>query len=146
MNSFNNHSGSRGLPRFARGICWATGLSLATPFTEGCPGVNDKASPPGCHQEQAPEQRCTFRPTAFTLVNHAMPCQFSIRSWTRTLRRPGIRHRHLPCHATHNFFSETRQLHETNVGCSELPEMTHFQGVIGQMTTSFAPLAQLPPP
>ena len=22
-----------------------------------------------------------------------------IRSWTRTLRRPGIRHRHLPCHA-----------------------------------------------
>ena len=45
MNSFNNHSGSRGLPRFARGICWATGLSLATPFTEGCPGVNDKASP-----------------------------------------------------------------------------------------------------
>ena len=22
-----------------------------------------------------------------------------VRSWTRTLRRPGIRHRHLPCHA-----------------------------------------------
>ena len=24
-----------------------------------------------------------------------------IRSWTRTLRLPGIRHRHLPCHAMH---------------------------------------------
>ena len=22
-----------------------------------------------------------------------------VRSWTRTLRPPGIRHRHLPCHA-----------------------------------------------
>ena len=36
---------------------------------------------------------------------HACPqCLLSgtvpIRSWTRTLRRPGIRHEHLPCHAT----------------------------------------------
>ena len=37
-------------------------------FTEGCPGANDKASPPGRHQEQAPKQRCTFRPTAFSSV------------------------------------------------------------------------------
>ena len=68
MKSFNDHSGSRGLPCFAEGIRWATGLSLTTPFTEGCPGVNDKASPPGRHQEQAPEQRCTFRPTTFSSV------------------------------------------------------------------------------
>ena len=34
------------LPRFAEGICWATGLSLTTPFTEGCAGANNKASPP----------------------------------------------------------------------------------------------------
>ena len=65
---FNNHSGVRGLPCFAEGIYWATGLSLTTPFTEGCPGVNDKASPPGRHQEQAPKQRCTFRPTTFSSV------------------------------------------------------------------------------
>ena len=32
----------------------------------GCPGVNNKASPPGRHQEQAPKQRCTFRPTTFS--------------------------------------------------------------------------------
>ena len=38
MKSFNNHSGSRGLPRFAEGIHWATGLFLTT-------GVNGKASP-----------------------------------------------------------------------------------------------------
>ena len=44
------------------------GLSLTTPFAEGCPGVNDKASPPGRHQEQTPKQRCTFRPTAFSSV------------------------------------------------------------------------------
>ena len=59
MKLFNNHCGLRGLPRFAEGIYWATGLSLATPFTEGCPGVNsinNKASPPGRHQEQAPKQ------------------------------------------------------------------------------------------
>ena len=34
VNGFNNHSGLRGLPRFAEGVCWATGLSLTTPFTE----------------------------------------------------------------------------------------------------------------
>ena len=39
-----------------------------TPFTEGRLGVNDKASPPGRHQEQAPKQRCTFRPTTFSSV------------------------------------------------------------------------------
>ena len=47
MKSFNNHSGLRGLPCFTEGIYWATGLSLTTPFTEGCAGVNEKASPPG---------------------------------------------------------------------------------------------------
>ena len=77
MKSFNNHSGLRGLPCFAEGIHWATGSSLTTPFTEGCPGVNDKASPPGRHQEQAPKQRCTFSPTTFSSVQfapcHAMP-------------------------------------------------------------------------
>ena len=68
MKLFNNHSGLRGLPCFAEGIYWATGLSLTTPFTEGCPGVNNKASPPGRHQEQAPKQRCTFSPTTFSSV------------------------------------------------------------------------------
>ena len=68
MKLFNNHSGLRGIPCFAEGIHWATGSSLTTPFTEGCPGVNDKASPPGRHQEHAPKQRCTFSPTAFSLV------------------------------------------------------------------------------
>ena len=71
MKLFNNHSGSRGLPCLAEGIYWATGLSLTTPFTEGRPGVNDKASPPGRHQEQAPEQRCTFSPTAFSSVQES---------------------------------------------------------------------------
>ena len=46
----------------------STGLSLTTPFTEGCPGVNNKASPPGRHQEQAPKQRCTFSTTTFSSV------------------------------------------------------------------------------
>ena len=68
MKLFNNHSGLRGLPCFAEGNYWATGLSPTTPFTEGCPGVNNKASPPGRHQEQAPKQRCTFRPTTFSSV------------------------------------------------------------------------------
>ena len=68
MKLFNNHSGLRGLPCFAEGIYWATGLSLTTPFTEGCPGVNNKASPPGRHQEQAPKQRCTFSSTTFSSV------------------------------------------------------------------------------
>ena len=62
MKLFNNHSGSRGLPRFIKGIYWATGLFLRTPFTEGCAGANKKASPPGRQQEQASKQRCTFRP------------------------------------------------------------------------------------
>ena len=58
MKLFNNHSGLRGLPRFAEGIYWATDLSLTTPFTEGCAGAlaNKKASPPGRRQEQAPKQ------------------------------------------------------------------------------------------
>ena len=78
MKLFNTHSGLRGLPCFAEGIYWATGLSLTTPFTEGCSGVNNKASPPGRHQEQAPKQRCTFRPTTFSSVQfsrryHAIP-------------------------------------------------------------------------
>ena len=68
MKSFNNHSGLRGLPCLAEGIYWATGLSLTTPFTEGRLGVNNKASPPGRHQEQAPKQRCTFSPTTFSSV------------------------------------------------------------------------------
>ena len=48
MKVFNNHSGSRGLPRFIKGICWATGSFLRTdiyhtmpyhtPFTEGVRG------------------------------------------------------------------------------------------------------------
>ena len=62
MKLFNNHSGLRGLPCLAEGIYWATGLSRTTPFTEGRLGVNNKASPPGRHQEQAPKQRCTFSP------------------------------------------------------------------------------------
>ena len=66
MKLFNNHSGLGGLPCFTEGVHWATGSSLTTPFTEECPGVNDKASPPGRHQEQARKQRCTFRPTAFS--------------------------------------------------------------------------------
>ena len=68
MKLFNNHSGLRGLPCLAEGIYWATGLSRTTPFTEGRLGVNNKASPPGRHQEQAPKQRCTFRPTTFSSV------------------------------------------------------------------------------
>ena len=61
-----NHSGLRGLPRFIKGICWATGLFLRTPFTGA--GVNKKASPPGRHQEQASKQCCAFSPTAFSSV------------------------------------------------------------------------------
>ena len=75
MKLFNNHSGLRGLPCLAEGIYWATGLSLTTPFTEGRLGVNNKASPPGRHQEQAPKQRCTFSPTTFSSV------QFSDGVW-----------------------------------------------------------------
>ena len=86
MKLFNNHSarGLRGLPRFAEGIYWATGLSPTTPFTEGCPGANNKASPPGRHQEQASKQRCTFSSTTFSSVQifkvqfryHSINCNF----------------------------------------------------------------------
>ena len=38
------------------------------PVHGGCAGANDKASPPGRHQEQAPKQRCTFSPTTFSSV------------------------------------------------------------------------------
>ena len=82
MKSFNNHSGLRGLPCFAEGIYWATGLSLTTPFTEGCPGVNNVASPPGRqsrHQEQAPKQRCTFSSTTFSSVREARFCALSLK-------------------------------------------------------------------
>ena len=41
--------------------------SRAIPY-QGRLGVNNKASPPGRHQEQAPKQRCTFRPTTFSSV------------------------------------------------------------------------------
>ena len=79
MKLFNNHSGLRGLPCLAEGIYWATGLSRTTPFTEGRLGVNNKASPPGRHQEQAPKQRCTFSPTTFSSVQfstqaHILAC------------------------------------------------------------------------
>ena len=80
MKLFNNHSGLRDLPCFAQGIYWATGLSLTTPFTEGRPGVNDAASPPGHHQEQAPKQRCTFRPTTFSSVQMSVGAALSARA------------------------------------------------------------------
>ena len=56
------------IPCLTEGIYWATGLSLTTPFTEGRLGVNNKASPPGRHQERAPKQRCTFIPTTSSSV------------------------------------------------------------------------------
>ena len=62
-----------------------TGSSLTTPFTEGCPGVNNKASPPGRHQEQAPKQRCTFSPTTFSSV------QFSTRDCAFESATAGLR-------------------------------------------------------
>ena len=51
-------SGLRGLPP-TKGIYWATGLFLRTPFTEGCAGANKKASPPGRHQNRL---ACACRP------------------------------------------------------------------------------------
>ena len=33
----------------------------------------NKASPPGRHQEQAPKQRCTFRPTTYSSVQFSTP-------------------------------------------------------------------------
>ena len=50
-----------------------------TPFTKGCPGANNKASPPGRHQEQAPKQRCTFRPNTFSSVQFSSG--FARESW-----------------------------------------------------------------
>ena len=44
-------------PRFIKGIYWATGLLLRTPFKERCAGANKKASSPGRHQDQASKQR-----------------------------------------------------------------------------------------
>ena len=41
---------------------WEAGLFLRTPFTEGCAGANEKASPPGR------QQRYTVRPTTFSSV------------------------------------------------------------------------------
>jgi hypothetical protein len=60
LDIIQQSSGLRGLPCLAEGIYWATGLSLTTPFTEGRLGVNNKASPPGRHQEQAPKQALHF--------------------------------------------------------------------------------------
>ena len=62
------------LLRFTKGIYWATGLFLRTPFTEGCAGANKKASPPGRYQEQTSKQRCTFRPTTFSSVQFSSAC------------------------------------------------------------------------
>ena len=45
-----------------------------SPFTEGRLGVNNKASPPGRHQEQAPKQRCTFSSTTFSSVQFSTIC------------------------------------------------------------------------
>ena len=56
MKLCKNHSGSRGLPSFIKGIYWETSLFLRTPFTERCVGANEIASPPGR------QQRCTFSP------------------------------------------------------------------------------------
>ena len=44
--------------------------------------INDKASPPGRHQEQAPKQRCTFSPTTFSSVQSTE----NARAPTRQLR------------------------------------------------------------
>ena len=44
-------------------------LGFILRFNLRCPGANNKASPPGRHQEQVPKQRCTFRPTAFSSVH-----------------------------------------------------------------------------
>ena len=37
-----------------------------------------------------------------------------VRSWTRMLRPPGIRHRHLPCHAMHAFCSMSTHMSSNN--------------------------------
>ena len=44
------------------------GLFSSATMHQGCAGANDKASPPGRHQEHAPKQRCNFSPTTFSSV------------------------------------------------------------------------------
>ena len=51
----------------AEGIYWATGSFLRIPFRRGAWELIRKPRP-GRHQEQANEQRCTFRPTTFSSV------------------------------------------------------------------------------
>ena len=99
MKLFNNHSGLSGLPRFTEGIYLATGLSLTTLFMEGCgtrcAGANEKATPPGRHQEQAPKQRCTV-----ALLDPLRSVQFSSVQFRPSRSRPLVHlHRPLPCHA-----------------------------------------------
>ena len=52
---------------FTKGIYWEAGLFLRTPFTEGCAGANEKASPPGR------QQRCIF-----SLLVYFRPCNRSV--------------------------------------------------------------------
>ena len=44
-----------------------------TSFTEGCPGANKKAVPPGRHQEQTSKQRCTFSPLRSVQFSSVQP-------------------------------------------------------------------------
>ena len=81
MKLFNDHSGLRGLPRFIKGIYWATGLFLRTPFTEECAGANKKASPP---RPLAVIRNMRLNSVAFLVVLRSV--QFSLfctchRSW-----------------------------------------------------------------
>ena len=102
MKSFNHHSGSRGcqgVPRFIKGIYWATGLFLRTPFMEGCAGANKKALPPGRQQEQASKQRCTFSSVQFraeepTKKNPQQRCTFSPTTFSSVLIpvKPALTH------------------------------------------------------
>ena len=45
MKLFNIHSGSRGLPRFIKGMDWATGLFLRTPSRRGARELVKKPHP-----------------------------------------------------------------------------------------------------
>ena len=65
MNLFDIHCGKEVSPAFfIKGIYWEASLFLRKRiFTEGCAGANNKASPP-----LAVNQRCTFRPAAFSSV------------------------------------------------------------------------------
>ena len=92
-------------------VHWATGSSLTTPFREGCTGANDKASPPGRHQEQAPKQRCTFSPTTFSSVQfifarcrlsraaHGARLCLSVRTQPLTATGAPSQTSAVPCHA-----------------------------------------------